>query len=177
RPRARRPRGGRPLRGGATRAARRRSRARDRAAAPGVRIAGVGAPLSAPSGGAGAREAIGGEARGGSMSTYARARMAGGILTLPARYYTDPAHFALEMERIHFRMWLHAGRTEELAEPGRFFVRQLANASVVVLRDDERGLRAFHNVCRHRGTRLCAQEQGQFPSRIQCGYHGWTYRL
>jgi Rieske 2Fe-2S family protein len=103
--------------------------------------------------------------------------MPGGVLTLPARYYTDPGHFALELERIHYRMWLCAGRAEQIARPGRFFVRQLGNASVIVLRDDEERLAAFHNVCRHRGTLLCPQEEGQLPSRIQCGYHGWTYRL
>ncbi len=111
------------------------------------------------------------------MSTYGRPPMPGGVLTLPARYYTDPAHFALEMERIHFRMWLCAGRSAQVAEPGCYFLRQLGNASVVVLRDDEGRLGAFHNVCRHRGTLLCKQEEGQFPSRIQCSYHGWTYRL
>jgi phenylpropionate dioxygenase-like ring-hydroxylating dioxygenase large terminal subunit len=111
------------------------------------------------------------------MSTYARPRMPGGVLTLPARYYTDPGHFALELERIHYRMWLCAGRAEQIARPGHFFVRQLGNASVIVLRDDEGRLAAFHNVCRHRGTLLCPQEEGQLPSRIQCGYHGWTYRL
>jgi Rieske 2Fe-2S family protein len=111
------------------------------------------------------------------MSTYARSRMPGGVLTLPARYYTDPAHFALEMERIYFRMWVCTGRTEELAQPGRYFVRQIGNASVVVVRDEEGRLRGFHNVCRHRGTLLCPQEAGQLPSRIQCSYHGWTYRL
>ena len=111
------------------------------------------------------------------MSTYARARLPGGVLTLPGRYYTDPGHFALEMERIYCRMWVCAGRAEQLAQPGRYFLRQLGNASVVVLRNDENRLAAFHNVCRHRGTRLCTQDEGQLPSRIQCGYHGWTYRL
>ncbi len=111
------------------------------------------------------------------MSTYGRPRMPGGVFTLPARYYTDPAHFDLEMERIHYRMWLSAGRTEQLAEPGRYFLRQFGKASVIVLRDETGGVRAFHNVCSHRGTLLCKQTEGQFASRIQCGYHGWTYRL
>src|SRR5262245_4370837 len=111
------------------------------------------------------------------MSTYARAPLPSGVLTLPARYYTDAGHFALEMERIHFRMWLCAGRAEQLAAPGRYVLRQLGNASVIVLRGEDGGLAAFHNVCRHRGTLLCTEQEGQFPSRIQCSYHGWTYRL
>jgi Rieske 2Fe-2S family protein len=100
-----------------------------------------------------------------------------GIRTLPARYYTDPAQLALEMDRIYFRMWVYAGRAEEVAAPGQYVVRKLGNASVVVVRNDDERLHAFHNVCRHRGTLLCAQERGQLASRLQCGYHGWTYRL
>jgi Rieske 2Fe-2S family protein len=103
--------------------------------------------------------------------------MSAGVLTLPARYYTDAAHFALEMERIHFRMWLCAGRAETLDARGRYVLRQVGNADVILLRNDEGGLAAFHNVCRHRGTRLCSEETGQLQARIQCGYHGWTYRL
>jgi Rieske 2Fe-2S family protein len=56
-------------------------------------------------------------------------------------------------------------------------VRQVGNADLILLRGDEGRLAAFHNVCRHRGTRLCSEPEGQFPARIQCGYHGWTYRL
>ena len=55
----------------------------------------------------------------------------------PARYYTDPSHFQLEMERIHFDMWLCAGRTEQVAAPGRYFLRQVGNASVVVLAGED----------------------------------------
>jgi Rieske 2Fe-2S family protein len=97
--------------------------------------------------------------------------------TLPARHYTDPALFAAELERIHFDMWLCAGRTEQLAVPGSFFVRRVGNASVVVLRNDRGELAAFHNVCRHRGTLLCAEPEGRLQGRIQCPYHAWTYTL
>ena len=111
------------------------------------------------------------------MSTYARPPHPPGVSTLPGRYYTDPAHFARELERIHYEMWLCAGREEQLASPGRYFVRRVGNASVIVLRDEQGGLRAFHNVCRHRGTLLCAKPEGQLPGSIQCSYHAWTYRL
>jgi Rieske 2Fe-2S family protein len=111
------------------------------------------------------------------MSPHVRPRLPAGVLTLPARYYTDPGHFAREMERIHFRMWLGAGRAEEIAKPGRYVLRQVAGADVILLRDEAGALAAFHNVCRHRGTRLCTELEGQLPARIQCGYHGWTYRL
>jgi len=111
------------------------------------------------------------------MSSHARPPLPPGVMTLPAPHYTDASRFALELERIHFGMWLCAGRAEELPVPGRYVLRQVGNASVVVLRDERGALAAFHNVCRHRGTRLLRDEAGELPARIQCGYHGWTYRL
>ncbi len=111
------------------------------------------------------------------MSSYSRPPLPAGALTLPGRYYTDPAHFEREMETIHCPMWLCAGRAEALPAPGGYVLRQVANADVILLRDEEGQLAAFHNVCRHRGTRLCKEPEGQFPARIQCGYHGWTYKL
>jgi Rieske 2Fe-2S family protein len=111
------------------------------------------------------------------VATYSRPSLPAGVHTLPARYYTDPAHFEREMEAIHYRMWLCAGRAETLPAAGRYVVRQVGNASVILLRGEGGRFEAFYNVCRHRGTRLCRDEEGQFPARIQCGYHGWTYRL
>lgn len=113
------------------------------------------------------------------MSSYANTRppLAAGVLTLPARHYTDPAHFQKELERIHFDMWLCAGRAEQLPGPGSYVRRDVGNASVIVLRDERGGLAAFHNVCRHRGTLLCKEEAGTLAGRIQCPYHAWTYGL
>jgi glycine betaine catabolism A len=111
------------------------------------------------------------------VSSYPRPPLPEGALSLPARYYTDPAQFGREMEAIHCRMWLCAGRAAALPAPGAYFVRQIGNADVIVLRDEEGNLSAFHNVCRHRGTRLCHEPEGRFAARIQCSYHGWTYRL
>jgi Rieske 2Fe-2S family protein len=103
--------------------------------------------------------------------------LAAGSLTLPARHYTDPGLFREEMERIYFDMWLCAGRAEQLPSAGSYFVRRVANASVIVLRDEAGALRAFYNTCRHRGTLLCKGEEGRFASLVQCPYHGWTYGL
>ena len=95
--------------------------------------------------------------------------------TLPASCYTDPAWFAAEMEQIFARMWICAGRIDEIAAPG-YLRRDVANASVLLVRDGDT-VRAFHNVCRHRGTRLCDAEAGALGTSIQCPYHGWTYGL
>ena len=97
--------------------------------------------------------------------------------TLPARAYTDAAWFQREMESVFARMWLAAGRDGELQAPGAFVRRDVAGASVLIVRGEHGSLLAFHNVCRHRGTRLCTQEHGTFQGRIQCPYHAWTYGL
>src|SRR5437763_17168643 len=98
-------------------------------------------------------------------------------MTLPQCYYTDPDLFQREMQAIHFDMWLCAGRTNQIPNAGDYFVRQIAHAGIIIVRDEQGGIRAFHNVCRHRGPLLWKQESGTFGGRIQCGYHGWTYKL
>ncbi len=97
--------------------------------------------------------------------------------TLPARYYTDPERFHREMERFYFGSWICAGRAEHIWEPGAYFLREVAGESVIVTRDAGGEPRAFFNVCRHRGTRMCDAAEGKFPGRIQCPYHGWNYGL
>jgi phenylpropionate dioxygenase-like ring-hydroxylating dioxygenase large terminal subunit len=97
--------------------------------------------------------------------------------TLPARYYTDPDLFRREQERFFSRMWVCVGRDEEIAEPGRYVLRDVAGQSIILTRNASGEPAAFHNVCRHRGTRLCTDSAGRFQGRIQCPYHGWTYGL
>jgi glycine betaine catabolism A len=97
--------------------------------------------------------------------------------TMPAAAYTDTAWFTTEMERVFARMWLAAGRDGDLERPGAFLRRDVAGASVLVVRGGDGSLHAFHNVCRHRGTRLCTGDHGVFPGSIQCPYNAWTYAL
>jgi len=97
--------------------------------------------------------------------------------TLPARYYTDPELFRDELERFYCRTWVCIGRSDQVPHTGDYFLRELTGESIIVTRDDKGGIQAFFNVCRHRGTRICATAQGRFAGRIQCGYHGWTYGL
>jgi phenylpropionate dioxygenase-like ring-hydroxylating dioxygenase large terminal subunit len=98
-----------------------------------------------------------------------------GSRTLPRERYTSEAILAEERERIFARGWNCVGRVSRLQEPGDFFVREVAGESIIVLRDRGGKLRAFFNVCRHRGTRLCREESGRFKETIQCSYHAWTY--
>ena len=98
-------------------------------------------------------------------------------LTLPARYYTSPEIFQAEMDRFFLGSWICAGRAERIPQPGDYFLRNFAGESLIVTRDAAGTIRAFFNVCRHRGTRMCTVPEGAFAGRIACPYHGWTYAL
>jgi len=104
-------------------------------------------------------------------------RSARGQLTLPAEYFTSEEIFLEEREKIFRHRWLYAGHVSQLAKPGDFFLFELDHESVIVLRDAGGAIRAFHNVCRHRGTRLCLDPCGSVAPGIQCPYHAWTYNL
>jgi Rieske 2Fe-2S family protein len=98
--------------------------------------------------------------------------------TLPSRWYFDPEHHRRELEAIWYRSWLCVGRAEEVARPREFRVASIGDQSVLWLRDLSGALRAFHNTCRHRGSRLACEEAGRLPgASIVCPYHGWTYSL
>jgi glycine betaine catabolism A len=97
--------------------------------------------------------------------------------SLPARYYIDPAYYRSELEWFFFGMWVHAGRADEIPNPGDFLVRDVAGESLIVVRRGDGELSAYYNVCGHRGTRLTEEKSGRFASTIQCPYHAWTYDL
>jgi choline monooxygenase len=96
--------------------------------------------------------------------------------TIPAAWYHDPGLADAERRRVFGNCWLFAGRADQVDRPGSFFTLDLAGEPLVVVRDQEGTLRAFHNVCRHRGARVACEEQG-CSSRLRCRYHGWTYDL
>ncbi len=99
----------------------------------------------------------------------------GGTRTLPWSWYSDPTVLQLEQERIFRRFWQYAGRADEVAEPGSFSATRVGDVPVVLVRDEEDTLRAFVNVCRHRGHVLC--DSSGKRSTLQCPYHAWTYGL
>ncbi|MFK4112952.1 aromatic ring-hydroxylating dioxygenase subunit alpha [Streptomyces sp. NPDC002176] len=99
------------------------------------------------------------------------------IATLPGRYYTDPEVFRREQEALLESMWFCAVRGADLDRPGAFRTVQVGRESVLVTRDRTGTLRAFLNVCRHRGARLCTEESGEVRRSLQCPYHAWTYGL
>ncbi len=108
------------------------------------------------------------------LASELRAQLESG-LTLPATWYSDLAVLRLEQERIFKRSWQYAGVAADVAEPGQFFTCRAGEVPVVVLRDRGGLLRAYVNVCRHRGhevARGCGRRE-----TLQCPYHAWTYGL
>ncbi len=98
--------------------------------------------------------------------------------SLPAQYYYDTRHYERETEAFWYRMWLVAGREEEVPEPRAYKVVKVGTQGILILRDMNGALRAFHNTCRHRGSILCTEEAGSLRGRrIVCPYHSWTYDL
>lgn len=95
---------------------------------------------------------------------------------IPAGPYYQDDYFDLEREAIFRRTWLNIGHVCELPEAGSFIVRQFdfANASILITRDMDGVIRAFHNVCTHRGTQLVNEASGK-RSTFSCRYHAWTF--
>ena len=96
--------------------------------------------------------------------------------TLPAPFYLDPEVFARDLELIFGRHWIYVGVEPEIAEPGDFFTVEIGSDSIIIVRDDDLAVRAFHNVCRHRGARLRPAGHG-IVGNLVCPYHQWTYNL
>jgi Rieske 2Fe-2S family protein len=109
--------------------------------------------------------------------------------TLPSTWYCDERIFRLEKERLFAREWLCAGREEQLAAPGDYRVLEVLGESILLLRNRQGVLKAYYNVCRHRGAQLCrvaaaaptpglAVQGGVIGARsIVCPYHQWSYDL
>jgi len=94
---------------------------------------------------------------------------------VPTYRYTSPAFARREYERLWKRVWQMACRTEDVASPGDFVEYAIGDQSFLVVRGDDGVLRAFANVCRHRGNTL--RSGTGHCRRIRCRYHGWTWAL
>jgi Rieske 2Fe-2S family protein len=97
--------------------------------------------------------------------------------SLPQKYFVSPAIFADEREKIFSTQWVLVGHQSQLAQAGDYFTAEIAGESLIVVRDKRGEIHGFYNVCRHRGSRLIENRNGQLSAAIQCPYHAWTYAL
>jgi len=96
--------------------------------------------------------------------------------SLPQPFYCDDQVFAIDMQEIFGKEWLIAGMTCEIPKKGNFISLQIGSNPIIVVRGAEGSIHAFHNVCRHRGSRLCVTDKGKV-AKLVCPYHQWTYEL
>lgn len=95
---------------------------------------------------------------------------------LPAQVYTSDEQFQREREHIFKKVWLNVGRVEQIPNPGDYFVQDLAvcNTSVIVTRGKDGAVKAFHNICSHRGNKIAWDSKGSCQM-FTCKFHGWSY--
>src|SRR4051812_39098591 len=99
------------------------------------------------------------------------------ISTLGGEYYCSTDVFTEEQEHILENMWFCAVRSGDVPNPGSFKRIQVGRESVLVIRGRDNVLRAFLNICRHRGAQLCTEPAGEVRRNLRCPYHAWTYGL
>src|SRR5215471_9543389 len=88
--------------------------------------------------------------------------------------YIDPAFQKLEYQKLWSKVWQAAARLDEIPEPGDYTTYDIGDQSVFIVRADASTIKAYHNVCPHRGTALTAGGCGSFAGgRIMCPFHGW----
>ncbi len=95
--------------------------------------------------------------------------------SLEAPFYTSQAVYDLDMQAIFGAHWLFCATEAEVPEPGDYVTVQIGAYSLIIVRDDDEEIRALHNVCRHRGSRLLEDTCGSVGNLV-CPYHQWTYR-
>jgi Rieske 2Fe-2S family protein len=96
--------------------------------------------------------------------------------SLEAPFYTSQEIFDLDLDLIFARHWIFVATEPELPEPGDYVTVNVGPHSVVLVRDDDMAIKAFHNVCRHRGSRILVEPRG-CTGNLVCPYHSWTYDL
>jgi phenylpropionate dioxygenase-like ring-hydroxylating dioxygenase large terminal subunit len=91
-------------------------------------------------------------------------------------FYSDPSIYALDVERIFMRRWLCVGHESRIPNIGDFFVHEIAGESLIIVRGTDEAVRALVNVCRHRGSEVCYETEGNAKVLV-CPYHAWAYEL
>ncbi|MGF6253472.1 aromatic ring-hydroxylating oxygenase subunit alpha [Ensifer sp. LBL] len=96
--------------------------------------------------------------------------------SLDRAFYIDPDYYRQDLENIWYKDWLFIGHDCEIPRAGNYFTVQVGDFPVVITRDRQGTIRALHNSCRHRGSRVCTQQKGS-SAKLVCPYHQWTYEL
>ena len=106
------------------------------------------------------------------LAQLLRTQQQGRSLSRP--FYTDAALFQADLETVWYREWIFAAPAVEMPKPGAYVTMQLGTYPILIVRGGDGQIRAFHNSCRHRGSRICSKPSGQ-AAKLVCPYHQWTY--
>jgi nitrite reductase/ring-hydroxylating ferredoxin subunit len=103
-------------------------------------------------------------------------------VTYPVEAFVSPEYARAEADRLWSKVWQHAGRVEEIPKPGDYITYEVGEDSILIVRTAAGGIKAYHNVCPHRGRRLIDTPPGENRAcgnkkAFVCGFHGWTYNL
>ena len=96
---------------------------------------------------------------------------------LPAWTYNNDELTRLEMEQVFLRNWLFVAHVSDIPNSGDYQCFAIADERAVVVRDRDGAVRAFHNLCRHRASRIVADDKGHCGNAFICPFHGWSYNL
>ena len=109
-----------------------------------------------------------------TMQRLAAATRAG--YSFPQEYYASDAVFQADMDQVIGQKWILAGHVSQVPNKGDYFLFRIGVEQIIVIRENATSVRAFFNVCRHRGSTICSADSGNAP-RLVCPYHAWTYGL
>ena len=103
-------------------------------------------------------------------------------VTYPVEAFVSPEYARAEADRLWAKVWQHAGRVEEIPEVGDYITYEIGDDSIIIVRNAPDSIKAYHNVCPHRGRRLINAANGKNGAcgkkrAFVCGFHGWTYDL
>jgi len=96
--------------------------------------------------------------------------------SLDQEFYTNDNIFKIDLENIFFKQWVFVGHISRIPDVGDYFLFEIGFESIIIIRDNNNEIHAHYNVCRHRGSRICLQNEGN-KKLLVCPYHAWTYKL
>ena len=95
---------------------------------------------------------------------------------LDQQFYTDPSIYDIDLETFFYNQWIFVGHESQIKNTGDYFLFEIGNESIIIIRDNNSNVNCFYNVCRHRGSHICIEKEGKIK-KLVCPYHAWAYDL
>ena len=95
---------------------------------------------------------------------------------LDQQFYTDLSIYDIDLETFFYNQWIFVGHESQIKNTGDYFLFEIGNESIIIIRDNNSNVNCFYNVCRHRGSHICIEKEGK-TKKLVCPYHAWAYDL